>query len=706
MAIMKFPRKDEQVLDMPTIDASVQEIAVEAGEDYIEGRPPAPGKRLSLDYGRLLNNLPFLVSAMAVLFFIAGLLLALDVQQSARDAKYVEQSSQMLMLSQRLAKDAREAVYGQEDAFPALKTSRNTFETIITALTQGDDKLDLPASPSEVVFPLESLAKLWVQVRDNVDQILAQEQAMLTMREHVVAINQLSPLLLAISDEVVEAGTVAGMRPEQLYLASRQGMLSQRISKDVNLFALGGSEAAVAAAQFGKDSKLFKETNARLAKVAPPTMRSKLQEVASAFTEMDGHISGILGNAAELFVSQRASQLVFEQSDPLLQSAEKLVQGYTMISEQRETGTRLSYVIGFIGFLFMVLAGYKLYRDEHERARESAERNRSTEESILKLLDEMGDLADGDLTIQPEVTEQITGAIADSINFAVKEMRNLVVRIKNAASQVAVASERSRQTANELTQAATRQAAQITETTERMRDMARSMEDMSISAGQSAEVAKGSVDTAKRGAEAVRTTIKGMDEMREQIQETAKRIKRLGESSQQIGEIVELINDVAEQTNILSLNAAIQAAMAGEAGRGFAVVADEVQRLAERSAEATKQIADLVKTIQADTNEAVASMEQATKGVVEGTRLADGAGRALTEIETVSERLSGLIVDIARNAHRHSEVATGVSNSMGQIQEATTLTSTGTHQTAEAIGRLSELARELQSSVAGFKLPA
>ena len=705
--------KRDNLIDQPSediIDLSEESLALPAG-----GQAAGGGKsRLARFTGGLkgmFSGLPFLIGGMAIAIIALVWLFVVNTQRSERESRYIEQSSQLLMLSQRIAKDAREAVLGQPSAFKTLKDSRDLFDKIVTVLKDGDPQQGVPPTPLELAPPLDGVIKLWAPkasegVRAQVDQILALEKSLFNMHDSVMAINQTSPQLLAMYDEVVELGEKAGLKSRQLYLANRQGMLSQRIAKDVNLFSQGGNEAAVAAAQFGKDAKLFRDTEAELRKASPKGLVPKLDEAAGVFAEINTHVESILGNAAELFVSQRASQVVFEQSDPLLKKSSELVDAYSALGKERVNLLYAIVVMGAVSLLFFVLLGRKLVVDARERAHQSAEQNRSTQDAILKLLDEMGDLADGDLSIQPEVTEQITGAIADSINYAVREMRSLVARIKNTAAQVTVASESSRQTATELTEAALRQAAQITETTDRVKTMARSMEDMSKSAERSAEVAQGSVTTAKRGALAVQETIKGMDQMREQIQETAKRIKRLGESSQQIGEIVELINDIAEQTNILSLNAAIQAAMAGEAGRGFAVVADEVQRLAERSAEATKQIGELVKTIQADTNEAVASMEQATHGVVEATRLADAAGQSLGEIESVSEQLSNLIVSIARDASRQSQTATDVSGSMAKIQETTTLTSSGSRQTAQSIGKLSDLARELQASVAGFKLPA
>lgn len=331
--------------------------------------------------------------------------------------------------------------------------------------------------------------------------------------------------------------------------------------------------------------------------------------------------------------------------------------------------------------------------------------NRHNQDAILRLLDEMGDLADGDLTVSATVTEDITGAIADSVNYTIDALRSLVQQINTTTLQVASAAQETQATALHLTDASDHQAQQITEVSSAITQMAGSIEQVSQNASQSSDVAAQSVTLAAQGNEAVKKAINGMDTIREQIQETSKRIKRLGESSQQIGDIVELINDIAEQTNILSLNAAIQAAMAGEAGRGFAVVADEVQRLAERSSNATKQIDALVKTIQSDTNEAISSMERSTTEVVSGAQLSQDAGTSLEQIEAVSHQLADLIKNISDAAKQQAQAAISTSDSMNVIQEITMQTSTGTNESAASIGRLLELANELRTSVSGFKLP-
>ena len=700
----------ENLIDQPSeevIDLADAHVADDAHADAGSSHGGAGRGR-----GGSLFGLPFLLAGMVLSMIAAVGLAFVNTQGSEREARYIEQSSQLLMLSQRIAKGAREAVLGQPEAFEVLKQSRDRFAQIMISLRDGSPALAIPASPSRVRPQLEQVFAIWLPgqgggeaVQREVDQILSQQQALVALREHVQEINRLSPQVLSLLEQLTGQNGSSAIDMSEFHLLQRQGMLSQRIAKDVNLFAQGGDAAGAAAAQFGSDIRLLGTGIERLRRNVPARLQPQLRQLSAAYADLAGHVDAIIANAAELFVSQRSGHVVSSLSEPLLERSRALVQAYTALGEERRVMQTAIIVLGFVTFGFLFLLARRLIVDARERERASVAQNRQTQDAILKLLDEMGDLAEGDLSIQPEVTEQITGAIADSINYAVREMRGLVMGIKNAAVQMTVASENSRQTATELTEAALRQAAQITETTERVMNMAKSMEEMSKSAERSAEVAQGSVQTAKRGTQAVQDTIRGMDEMREQIQETAKRIKRLGESSQQIGEIVELINDIAEQTNILSLNAAIQAAMAGEAGRGFAVVADEVQRLAERSAEATKQIADLVKTIQADTNEAVASMEQATNGVVQATRLADAAGQALGEIESVSEQLSSLIVSMSRDAQQQYESATVVSSSMAKIQETTTMTSSGTRQTAEAIGKLSDLARELQASVSGFKLP-
>lgn len=339
-----------------------------------------------------------------------------------------------------------------------------------------------------------------------------------------------------------------------------------------------------------------------------------------------------------------------------------------------------------------------------ENARKIQEENESNQMAILRLLDELGDLAEGDLTVNATVSEDFTGAIADSVNFAIDQLRQLVLAINTTADKVAQSSQQTQMTAVELAEASEHQAQEIAGVSAAINEMAVSIDQVSANAAESASVAQRSVAIAYNGAEVVQRSIDGMNIIRDQIQETSKRIKRLGESSQEIGDIVGLINDIADQTNILALNAAIQASMAGEAGRGFAVVADEVQRLAERSAGATRQIETLVKTIQADTNEAVSSMEQTTAEVVRGAKLAKDAGEALEEVQSVSNTLADLIQSISNAAQQQATSAGHISSTMNIIQDITSQTSSGTMATARSVGRLNEMAAALQESVSGFKL--
>ncbi len=392
--------------------------------------------------------------------------------------------------------------------------------------------------------------------------------------------------------------------------------------------------------------------------------------------------------------------------------------GETFINEvQNERKLQLDSDTNFIRFvlfgllllglglvLFMYFYGKKLTAQSMTLTNQLAKEGQDNQEAVLQLLDEMGDLADGDLTVKAQVRDSITGAIADSINYTIDNLRDLVVGINHATEQVTSATSVAYGTSAQLLTAAETQSEQIMQTTDAVTDMTRSILQVSSNAAQASEVAQRSLHAATQGSQAVQNTISGMNDIRTQIQETSKRIKRLGESSQEISEIVELISDITEQTNILALNAAIQAASAGEAGRGFTVVAEEVQRLAERSSEATKQISAIVKTIQTDTHGAVVAMEKSTEGVVEGARVADAAGQALTEIETVTNNLARLIQAISTATNAQSESATTVANNMQLIQEITTQTTEGTQLTADSVGQLTSLAEELRSSVAGFKL--
>ena len=629
--------------------------------------------------------------------------------------KHIELVSEQLLLSQQMATYGLGASSGNEDDFTRLAQGRARFDEILDTYRAGNSAEGIPPLAEQFSPVLDEVEASWRRYRNDIEVILGGKQAISEVRELYQVIDSFIPQMLTYSDEVVGVLMRKKASQRQIYLASRQMMLSQRIKNNLNQVLAGGEEAAAAADRFGRDAALFgrvlegllKGSKAlRIEKVTDKEAVTKLREVAMLISAVSDNIAGILELSPELFEVKDAAGRIGDDSTDLLSKLQLLQDEITGQSELLDKIQLVGIVFGGISVLLILIGGFLFLKDARQREEEALENNRRNQRAILRLLDEMANLADGDLTVHTTVTEEITGAIADSVNFTIDALRTLVTTINSTAVEVNASTERTQATAAELAEASNKQAREIASASAAITDMAESMEHVTKEAAESAEVAQKSVEIAQKGAEVVRKTISSMDNIREQIQETSKRIKRLGESSQEIGDIVGLITEIADQTNILALNAAIQASTAGEAGRGFAVVADEVQRLAERAGNATKQIEGLVNTIQADTNEAVKSMEISTAGVVSGAAMAEAAGEALKEIEDVSSELAKLIQGISDSAKQQSIVANNVSQSMTVIQEITLQTSEGTEETSRALDALNELSTELSRSVSGFKLPS
>ncbi|MCI8208024.1 chemotaxis protein [Pseudomonas sp. S25] len=635
--------------------------------------------------------------------------------QSTYDKQYIGHAGELRVLSQRIAKNATEAAAGKPQAFKLLADARNDFDMRWGFLRKGDKATGLPPAPQGVRDELQTVQTDWEALRKSTDVILANEQTVLSLHQVAATLAETIPQLQVEYEKVVDILLQNRAPASQVAVAQRQSLLAERILGSVNKVLAGDDTAVQAADAFGRDASQFGRVlsgmldgnvTLRIAQVDDPDARARLAEIAELFQFVSGSVDEILETSPELFEVRESAGNIFNSSQTLLDETSVLANRLEHLASARSSNTIGGYVLGLLALMSIILIGLVMVRETNRQLRETAEKSERNQNAIMRLLDEIENLADGDLTVAASVTEDFTGAIADSINYSIDQLRELVATINLTAEQVFGAVKDTQGTATQLAAASEHQALQIAAASNAINRMTGSIDLVSANAHESWSVAERSVAIANKGNEVVHNTINGMDNIREQIQDTSKRIKRLGESSQEIGDIVSLIDDIADQTNILALNAAIQASMAGDAGRGFAVVADEVQRLAERSSSATKQIETLVRAIQNDTNEAVISMEQTTTEVVRGARLAQDAGVALEEIEGVSKILAALIQSITNAAQQQAELGLQISQTMTVIQQTTSQTTSGTAATARSMGNLAKMASAMRRSVSGFTLPS
>ncbi|MFA9951272.1 methyl-accepting chemotaxis protein [Xanthomonas euvesicatoria] len=675
----------------------------------------APDARKTNKLGSVSTS--FWLGLLVLSMIVFGANTGVATWQGSRLAGGGPGAADLQVLSQQLANQGREAVSGDAKAFAAFKETKGRIDSTVSEL---DGRY---GQESSIASSMAQLKATWVPLSKNADQVIASEPAVLGLAGNAERFSGSVPQLQAQLNEVVRAMTVSGAPASQIYNTLQQVVVAGTMARRVTEMRAGGANAAASGDALARDSVVFTQMleglrtgneELGIAAVRNPAALSALEQSQAQWTTMKKDVDAILASSRNLFAAQSSAAALTAGSGKMLEDSKKLFDAFSAFGSVRDTRLFPNFWLGVVSGLVALLAiiGFVWSsvrvrtREQDVRYQSQVEFNSRNQQAIMRLLDEISSLGEGDLTVKASVTEDMTGAIADAINYAVDELRHLVTTINDTSAKVAVSTQETQATAMQLAEAAGQQANQITTASERISEIAASIEQVSRNSTESAEVAQRSVVIAAEGAGVVRETIQGMDQIRDQIQETSKRIKRLGESSQEIGSIVELINDISEQTNILALNAAVQAASAGEAGRGFAVVADEVQRLAERTSSATRRIEGLVQTIQADTNEAVSSMEQTTSEVVSGARLAEDAGTALTEIERVSNALNNLIKNISIAAHQQSAAATDITQTMGVIRQITSQTSQGAEQTAESIGNLAQLAADLRRSVADFKLPA
>ena len=737
----RAPADEPAAVDLPLDDlADASTIRLDPGtlqpgpDSALETAPPAPSAAaapvaastgLPL-IGRLSAARQQQLLAFSFGVGLAGLVLTGGAGFVAgdRSAQQVSAAGQAQTQSQRVAKAAAQALLGDRQAFVELRDGAAALARAVRGLHDGGE---VPAVSGALAEQVAALLPAVDRAEAAVRTLGAQEEALIRAGQTLRAIGAESTAQLELAEAVASMKLQGGATPAELSAASRLVMLTQRIGRSATEFRTPEGLSPEAVFALGKDLDAFRDialglldgsAELRLPGTREPAQREQLERLVARHQKMRAEAAAVLANLRGLVAARQAQAVILRDSEPLRQGLDSLqrqladagaLQPVTVLPGLLSA---LLLAVGGIGLLRLFVADQTARARVAEAQRQEAERqeleakrvNDANQAAILRLMNELQLVAEGDLTQQATVTEDITGAIADSVNYTVEELRALVGAVQDTVARVADTTQQVDETSTELLAASTEQLRVIRETGEDVLRMAGRIGEVSGEAQRSAEVARQSLEVAATGQQAVQNTIGGMNSIRDQIQDTSKRIKRLGESSQEIGEITELISDITEQTNVLALNAAIQAASAGEAGRGFSVVAEEVQRLAERSADATRQIAAIVRTIQSDTQDAVAAMERSTQGVIEGARLSDAAGSALADIDRVTRELAELIARIAAQTSAEAESAGGVAANIQHIFAVTEQAGEGTRSTAQMVRELSRAAEALKASVDRFKI--
>jgi twitching motility protein PilJ len=633
------------------------------------------------------------------------------------DASYLLHANTLRVYSQRVAKHAEETITGNPESYILLKKNADVFTESLNILLygsrDGNGEDYLPPSPPVIQdLELKKITVEWNNTKPKVDLILSNES---TLRKAMEMSNIYSKIMEKIEvhtrkimlQTVDAAANDDGEKNLALDLKAMIPILqdAEKVKEELmdildpsssNPIPEDFSEA-VDRLENNLDNIIHDNNNAKIS--------AKFVAIKDNFQTIKTNVDNIISAGKLLDIIYAAKNYIFKDSVPLLDSATELDQAYRSYAKHRVINELSVYILNVLTLFCMLSWFYLLSQNSKLNLRITEEKNKKIQDEIQKLIDELTGLAKGDLTVHISEKEGLTKEIAKAINYSINALRYVVFSINKTTIESSKVADEATKIAKVLAASTENQAQEISETTNSVHSMVTSIERVSSNAAKSKNVALESVKIANDGGEVVRDTIQGMERIRDQIADTSEKVRRLSESSQQIGEIVSLIHGIAEQTNILSLNASIQAAMAGDAGRGFAVVADEVQQLAERASYATKEIDTLVKSIQTDTQQVISAMEQTRTGVVQGVELAQDAGSALEKIEQVSNYLSELVQGISASAEEQAAMSNSISGTMNDIKNIANEAATGTVNTAKYIAKLSQLMADLRHSVAEFKLP-